>query len=65
MVVEAGALAGHPQEDPGVHAVVFVDELVPALDGVDANERLPYVRPARNVARDAFELLRREDSVAR
>src|SRR6188508_249997 len=52
VVVEAGALPGHPREHPGVDALVLVDQLVAAVLGVDTDERLPELGAGDDVPRE-------------
>ena len=65
VVVESGALPRHPGEDPGVHAIVLVDELVAPVSRVRVDERLPELRARGEVACDVLELGRREDALVR
>ncbi len=57
VVVEAGALPGHPREHPGVHPLVLADQLVPPVLGIRAYEGLPDVATLDDVDRDLLELL--------
>src|SRR5262249_35389483 len=57
VVVESGALPGHPREYPGVHPVVLVDELEPPPLAVDADEGLPELGALTDAEGDVLELL--------
>ena len=63
VIVEPRPLTGHPGEDPGVHPVVLVHELVTPMGGVVMNEWLPEVSTGGETTGNVLELDRREKPV--